>query len=456
MIAISICILAFVSCLWAGKRSLGQGLVVLLAFGYFYGILRANLITTASHFIFDGGLLGLYMSQKWMSRDPAASKSTKTLELWTIILIGWCVLIVFLPFQPLLVSLVGLRGNIYFLPLLILGSRLKEKDLLQVAGGMAVLNIVAVGFAWAEYILGVPRFYPFSEVTLIIYSSGDVAGGFLRIPAIFSSAHAYGGSMVNSMPYLIGAWDRGQSKSLRTLALGGTAAAMIGILMSATRLNFIFGSLMVLVALAGQRHKKGNKLVFVALIGIMAFTALTNSRFQRFKSLGDADTVQDRIAGSVNRTFFEILLEYPMGNGLGGGGTSTPYFLQGQVRNPIGMENEYARILCEQGIIGLLLWIAFILWFLGQAPTALKGGPWASTRRMVWCLLAFMLSTAWMGIGFFTAIPQTVLQLLGIGWTSTWRKKEEDPPQAPLPIPARLDQRVAIPAVHFRATRENA
>ena len=58
-----------------------------------------------------------------------------------------------------------------------------------------------------------------------------------------------------------------------------------------------------------------------------------NERWQRYKEL-DSQSVEDRISGSVNRSFLEVLVEYPMGNGLGGGGTSIPYFLASQVRNP--------------------------------------------------------------------------------------------------------------------------
>jgi len=206
---------------------------------------------------------------------------------------------------------------------------------------------------------------------------------------------------------------------MRGLALAGIAAALLGVLMSATRQNFILGSVMILVALYTRRKKPGALLVFVLLISIMGWVAVTNERFQRFKSLGDTEAVADRIAGSVNRGFWEILVEYPMGNGLGGGGTSIPYFLYGQVRNPIGMENEYARILCEQGIIGLLLWVAFALWFLSRAKVAFRAGPWSNSRRMAWSLAAFSLCTAWIGLGLLTSIPHSATLLLGMGWVST-------------------------------------
>jgi hypothetical protein len=418
MIAVLACIAAFIANYWAGRRSLGKGLLVLVVVGYFYGIIRANLITTFSHFIFDAAALGLYLSQTWFSTDSAENKRSGPILWWTLALAGWCCLLVLLPFQPLLVSLVGLRGSIFFLPIMVLGAKLKDRDLLELGAGLAILNLVAAAFAWAEYFMGVPRFYPISPVTQIIYASGDVTGGFLRIPAIFSSAHAYGGSMVVSLPYLIGCWDRARVRLFRILMVLGIGAALLGVLMSATRQNFVLAAVMVIVTLLMRRAKPGAIAVFALLIVGLGWAALTNERFQRFKSLTDTEGVVERIAGSVNHSFWEILTEYPMGNGLGGGGTSIPYFLQSEVRNPIGMENEYARILSEQGVIGLLLWISFVVWFLSRARIAFAKVPWANSRRMAWCLAAFSLGTAWIGLGFLTSIPQTAIQLLGIGWTT--------------------------------------
>src|SRR5579864_1074286 len=111
MLALAFCALAFVACLMAGRRSLGYGVAAVLAVGYFYGILRANLLTTFSHFIFDAGLFGLYLSPCWQLADGPERKRSDPVKWWLLILMAWPVLIVLLPFQPLLVSLVGLRGN---------------------------------------------------------------------------------------------------------------------------------------------------------------------------------------------------------------------------------------------------------------------------------------------------------------------------------------------------------
>ncbi|HYL36138.1 MAG TPA: hypothetical protein VEV17_09525 [Bryobacteraceae bacterium] len=409
---------AFLACFWAGRRSVGLGLVVLFAFGYFYGILRANLLTSFSHFIFDAGMIGLFLAVFTAPRDPDRPKDSQWLRAWTFVLIAWPALLILLPVQPLLVSLVGLRSNIFFLPLLLLGSRLRSRDLIQLSIGLALLDLIAVGFAGAEYFLGVPRFYPLSPVTEIIYNSGDVEGGFLRIPATFTSAHAFGGTMVGTMPYLIGLWMRAEKSVYRLLALVTMPIALLGVLMSATRQNFVLGSAMVLFAFSAAKLKMKHRLIFVLVVAIVGYFALTNTRFQRFKSLSDTDTVAERIAGSVNRSFWEVLTEYPMGNGLGGAGSSMPYFLQSEVKNAITIENQYALILGEQGIVGLAIWIAFLLWFFSRAPVAFAKGPWANTRRLAWGLTAFGFGTAWIGTGLLTSIPGTLLLMLGVGWTS--------------------------------------
>ncbi|MGB6946354.1 MAG: hypothetical protein WBE37_28415 [Bryobacteraceae bacterium] len=429
MIALLVCVAAFAACYWAGRRSLGQGLVMLLAFGYFYGILRANLLTAFSHFIFDAGLLGLYASFRWFS--PADANRSKGAQLWTILLIIWPIVLVPMPFQPLLISLVGLRGAIFFIPLLLLGSRLKSKDLLELSLGLAVLDFVAIAFAGAEYFLGVERFFPISPVTQIMYASQDVAGGFFRIPSIFSSAAAFGGMMIGSIPFLVGLWMGGEKHLHRMIGLAAIPAALLGVLMSATRSNFIFGCAIVTFLFFKIRMSGSQRMIFILVMAVVAYAALSNARFQRFKSLDDTDYVSDRIAGSVNRGFFEILLEYPMGNGLGGGGTSIPYFLQGEVRNPIGMENEYARILCEQGVIGLFLWLGFLVWFFQRMPVAFANGSWATTRRLSWCLVAIGFGTAFIGTGLLTSIPGTVLIMIGAGWTTVPPEKLRLPVAAP-------------------------
>lgn len=446
MIALGLCLLAFFGVYWAGKHSLALGIVGLLTFGYFYGIVRANLLSTGSYFMFDSALVGLYASQKWSQFSDSPRSSV--LRGWLLLLMLWPCLLVLLPFQPLLVSLVGLRGAIFFIPMAWLGSRLRGREVYVVSLGLAVLNLLTMGFATAEYFMGVPRFYPVNASTQLIYASSDVAGGFYRIPGTFVHAHVFGGMMVATIPYLIGTWAQAQDRRVKLLAVLGTAAALLGVLMSATRINFVISAVLVLVVIWNGRMKARQRALFVLLIVGMMGVALNNARLERFKSLSDTDYVEDRISGSVNRSFFEILLDYPFGNGLGGGGTSMPYFLQGQVRNPIAMENEYARILSEQGIIGLLLWCGFLFWFFSRSGIILAKGPWATTRRMIWGLSVVGLISGLIGTGMLLAVPESAVFLMGIGFIATPMAPDGSERRPRGMTPAMLPQRRYPPVPH--------
>ncbi len=453
MTPVILCILAFATTYWAGKRSLGWGIVSLLGWGYFFGIIRANLLATAIYFVFDAAVLGLYLSQ--MKLFATDKKRVGALRVWILILMVWPALLVLLPFQPLLVALVGLRGSVLFIPMALAGAYLRREDLTKIAGAFAVLNLIALTFAVAEYFLGIQRFYPINAATALIYESNDVGQGFYRIPAIFANAHLYGGTMAVSLPYLIGGWEQTTNSKARMLSLMGIAAAMVGVLMSATRMHFLACFALAVVAVVNTGMSAKRRMIISVVLLLVAAVALRNERFQRFKSLTDTDSVESRISGSVNRAFLEILFEYPMGNGLGGGGTSIPYFLEGQVRNPIGMENEYVRILGEQGIIGLMLWIAFIVWFLARARVAFAKGPWSTGRRLAWCSTLFSLSTGFLGMGMLTAIPHTAIMLLGIGWTAVpmaQEKRERQQAALRQPVPRPRQTYRPVPTVGIRRT----
>src|SRR6266581_857105 len=116
MSATVLCILSLIAVFFCGRRSIGCGLVALLVVGYAYGILRANLPTTASHFIFDAAVLGFYAAT-FMS--PLASQDwyrSLSLRPWLLVLILWPAALFFVPVQDWMVQLVGLRGAVFFLP----------------------------------------------------------------------------------------------------------------------------------------------------------------------------------------------------------------------------------------------------------------------------------------------------------------------------------------------------
>ena len=70
MIALIICMVAFVSVYIAGRRSLSAGVGLALGFGYMYGLIRANYPQPAAYFIFDSSLVGLYLATLTRKRSP--------------------------------------------------------------------------------------------------------------------------------------------------------------------------------------------------------------------------------------------------------------------------------------------------------------------------------------------------------------------------------------------------
>jgi hypothetical protein len=442
MLSLTLCAVAAAIAFLAGRKSLVRGIGVVITVGYFYGILRANLIEPASHFIFDACALGLYLSQVTRSVGSAERLRSKHVKTWAILLTLWPLLLLAIPLQDPLVQLVGFRGHVLLLPFLVFGARLTPRQWYSLAIWFGALNLVTLGFAALEFFLGLERFYPRTSVTELIYVSRDVAETAFRIPATFSSAHAYGGTMVTSIPLLLGAWEQRRRRRADMLVLvGGLAAAILGVFLAAARVNAVILFLLLLAALPSLVVRmdvlRATSLVLV-VVGI-AWVVSREARLQRFETLRDTESVQERIAGSVNENFFEAARRHPFGNGLGGGGTSLPYFLQDRsASSTVLVENHYAYILLEQGIPGLALWVWFLTWVLmpgrGRADS-----PWRHALLSTRVLVAAFLAVGLIGIGLFVSIPQSAMLLLGMGWLAA---REPRPRAAALP---RVNREPAAP-----------
>ncbi|HEX6976139.1 MAG TPA: hypothetical protein VF147_17150 [Vicinamibacterales bacterium] len=426
MISIILCVIAFGAVYKASRRSLGTGIGVLLAVGYAYGIVRANLLDGYSHLLFDSALLGLYLARLFEPLPLAERLRLDEIRTWMFVLVGWPVVLFLVPRQDILVELVGLRGNVFMLPCLVIGARMTRDDVYELAFWVAGLNIAAGALAATEFIIGIEPFFPRNAVTDIIYRSGDVAGSAYRIPSCFANAHAYGGTMVMTLPLLIGAW---MQPSRFSGPLFGTAIAVstLGIFVAAARLPVVILLAIGGVALFSGRVNIGHRLRWVFVGLVVAWAVSGQARLQRFTTLQDSDLVVERVTGSVNLGFFELAARYPMGNGLGGGGTSIPYFLQSRIRNSVYMENEYARIALEQGIPGVLAWTLFLFWVFTRNPPS--DPSWFLPRRLMRIAAAASFASGLLGTGLLTAIPATAVLLLSLGWTAV---SERAPDPAPV------------------------
>jgi hypothetical protein len=453
MIGLLLTLLSFGGTMRATRRGLGHGLGSLLLVGYFYGILRARFADGLSHFMFDGAVAGLYLAiLTGRRRTMRLGHDGQVLRLWVRVLMVWplCTMLLspFFDAQHFFIQLVGLRVAILLLPLMAIGAKMTDEELDSLGTWVLWLNAVAFLFALAQLVIGVEPFFPRNAVTIILYMSNDVgADRALRIPAIFNTAHAYGGTMLVSLPLLVRRWQRLSSTRSRVLTGAVLVASVLGIFISATRSPVVqlFVILLLVVFVTGLSLKV---LAGVAgLVGVVGVVVLQNPRFQRFLTLENTGYVAERVSWSVNSSLMDVITQHPLGNGLGSAaGTSIPFFLSHLARPQHGLENEFARIAMEQGVIGLVMWLCFLGWLFTRLPPRRRGGSLVG-ERMMWATLLTVWATAFMGTGTLSSIPGTAFVLLWMGIIVGTRRPAPVPqrrpvapkapaPQAPLPAPA--------------------
>lgn len=416
MTGVWFCLVAFIACFTLGRRGSALGICAVLTVGYFNGITRANYLDTGSNFIFDSACCGFFLARFSSPLGVPDRTRAAIAQSWLVPLIGWPLILTCIPLQDYLVQLVGLRGNIFFIPFVYFGALLTARDWNRVSLWTSVLNLVALAFAIAEYFRGVEIFFPLNPVTEIIYMSRDLEGfSAYRIPATFLSAHAYGGTMALTIPLLVVGLIRTRSLWAKMLLAAGMLAVVLGVLMCAARSPFlVMAAIFAVGAMALRRRLVTAALIGLAVGGVLFFTS-GNEKLERFRTLADMEMLDERIGGSVNSTILEAVARYPLGNGLGGGGTSMPYFLEGRVSKDIEIESEYARLQLELGLPGLLLWIAFIGYtFLRNIPPNAAGE--REFSLLVRTAVAALAITGVIGIGLFTSIPSSALLFCYMGW----------------------------------------
>jgi hypothetical protein len=366
-----------------------------------------------SYFLFDASLMGLYAGALFHGLPQLAGGLLR----WFLVLAGWPFVVLALFHQDVLVELVGLRAALLMLPLMLIGARLAPDDVRRLALAVAVLNALAFLVAGAEFYVGVTAIYPENEATAIIYESRDVAEFTEhRIPATFSSAHAYGGTMVAGLPLLIGAWAarRHRRRIVTALLLLGVFVSVVAVFVAAARSHFLVAAALLFVVTLSGRLRFAAWLGWMVLLVAVVWIVASEERLQRFLTLQDPEFLAQRLGMSVNASFVDLLFEYPFGDGLGSGGTNIPAFLLDRLPPPVRLESEYSRLLLEQGMVGLGLWVWFLVWVLWRGVRRLRSQPDLTRLLCCICVAAFFASGL-IGIGLFVSIPASAFLFIEIG-----------------------------------------
>lgn len=429
-------IAAFAVALLGAFRSPGWGLAGVVAVGYLNGVVRANFLGVYSTFMFDAALLGLYVGFLVFHPQRAALALRHPGGVFVLLLVLWPAVMAAVPVNDYLVQLVALRGTVWFLPVFLITTRFTPADLTSFSRAIAALNLLAVAVGVYEFQFGVEAVFPRNAVTDIMYRSNDVAGyTALRIPSTFLNAHQYGGAMLLTLPLLLDRlFDRGVGVFDRLLAAAGVAAAAAGLLLCAARSPVVVLAVTVLVAWLCSRFSLWFGLAAGVLVVAGVALAGTSERLQRAVTLDDTEMVSRRVGGSVNANFLDVLVEYPLGAGMGSSvGTSIPFFLADRAPEQVGLENEFSRITVDQGWVGLGLWVVFLGWLLARPPHARFATPWQLGRVLMYALLLSSWGTAFIGTGMLSAIPGSVLMIAQMGILAAGRGSSAVEPTATKP-----------------------
>jgi hypothetical protein len=421
-------IVAFLLCLAATYGSLGWGFASVFAVGYFSGVIRANYIGVYTTFMFDLALLGLYLGFVMSRSHELHEMWERPSGWWMLALIGWPICLALLPINDYLIQVAALRGTVFFLPAFFVATRLTAAEVANLARAVALLNLCAFAGGVYVYLNGVESLYPRNAITQIIYNSADAGGGHHRVPSTFLSAHSYGGTMLYSMVLLVDrSFGPNVGKLDRTLAALGVAAAIAGILMCSARSPIVLFGVATLIAWICTRFNPVVGMVAAGLTLAGFGIALSNERFQRALSLDDTEAVTGRIRVSANERFLELAVQYPIGAGMGSSaGTPIPYFLADRAPVPIGMENEYCRILIDQGWLGLVLWGGFLYWLFSRPPPLRLEAPWGIGVVLAYSLCLTSWLTGFIGLGLLASIPGSVLMLMLMGILARIREQADE------------------------------
>jgi hypothetical protein len=385
--------------------------------GYVYAVLRAWVLDGAAHFIFDCAVLGLYAAQLPRRPQGVARERSRAVVPWVIALVGIPLILFLIPAHNFVIQLIGLRAAAFFIPLVLIGARAGPSDLDELSRWLIGLNLGAFALAVFEFFFGLESIFPHNAVTALVYGSADVAGRWHRIPSCFANAHAYAGTMLATLPFLINRWQMpGVARLEKSLAAAAIFGSCIGMFMAGARLPIamLFIELGLLVVSLKLSLKTQVSMALVALI--VAYVVMSDERMQRFTSIFDVDKVANRVDMSMGASTLDVLVEHPVGEGLGSAfGTSIPYFLNeyNDFRH-VSCENEYVRIWIEQTPLGLFAWIAFILRATVPRPRPVSP-EWELGTKIGRAYAICSWFTVGIGTGLLQSIPTCALILFIMG-----------------------------------------
>jgi hypothetical protein len=290
-------------------------------------------------------------------------------------------------------ALPSIRPHLEFVPLFFFGFLLlRSADrlrmfliLLLVCGAVnGVVNVIQFNMAPDQLASWGPGYSKF------VHGEGALAGRVFstasgdRVRPFGLAGDAGGGGVIAALAIpgaiaLMGqAWRR---PKYAAVALALSVGAITGVISSQGRGVVVGSSVMVFAyaALAVTPRRLVPTLAGIAVGGVVALFAINalsgnagTGAFSRYESITPdkflATTGQDR--GGALSIVPKYIREYPLGHGLGTGGPATGF--GGAAKKALSSESEFAFLVLEVGVIGLIVVVGFTIRLLALALTRVR------------------------------------------------------------------------------------
>jgi hypothetical protein len=368
-------IIGFIKLVWSllRERFLANMLfLVAMVIGFIHGWLKMKYRMGWITFAYDAPmLLALVLVLFQLKRgDPLFPdcKVSSSLKL----LLGFAALYAVLPFGvPMLVSLAALRGWCFAPLMMLLGYHL-VRSVRQMEIFVFMVLLLGTGtaiygsfFQSVEEIKAMMELDPELEFRLrnTFYATKSGVSEFRRF-STYVTAAVFGGTMAICTTIAV-SWlmmpKAGWIQRIVLLGCGGMCA--YAMLLTGSRTSLVLTILGVV--LGGVFRKGGLKLMVVpaGLLGLLLIGLLISgsSRLERFSTLLNPDEVLGRVA-IVVRPAFSLLVEYPIGGGLGRSAHGIPAVLLSRIdRFDIRTtDGDIGRIISDMGICGLVVYLVML------------------------------------------------------------------------------------------------
>lgn len=368
-----------------------------LVIGFLHGWLKMRYQYTWITFAYDVPmLLALVLVLFQLKREdklfPECEVST-SLKL----LVGFATLYTLVPFGvPLLAGVASLRGWCFAPLMMLLGYHL-VRSVRQME--IFVFMVLLLGTGTAIYgsffqneaeIRAMMELSPELEFRLrgTFYSTKSGASEFRRF-STYVTAAVFGSVMAICTTIAV-SWlmipKAGWIQRIFLLGCGGMCA--YAMLLTGSRTSMLLTVLGVV--LSGVFRKGGLKLMVVpfVLLGLLLITLFVteNSRLERFSTLLNPSEVMGRVA-IVLRPAAALLIQYPIGGGLGRSGHGIPAVLYSRIErfDLRTTDGDIGRLIIDMGICGLVLYVVMLhaglsdsirwLWKLRESNLAAIASP---------------------------------------------------------------------------------